>query len=332
MGAMILVVGGAGYIGSHMLKVLREAGESHIVFDNLERGHKAAIQDSPLEVGDLRNPADLKALFAKYPDIDVVMHFAAYAYVGESVFEPGKYWENNTTGVLQLLEAMREAGVGKFVFSSTCATFGEPDYVPIDEAHPQRPVNPYGESKLAVEKILNGYDVAHQLRSVCLRYFNAAGADPDGVLGEDHRPETHLIPAAVFAATGKLPPLKIFGSDYDTPDGTCVRDYIHILDLCQAHMLAVKHLRAGGDSRKYNLGNGQGFSVKEVVDLVSEVVGKPVPFEWAPRRAGDPAKLIGGSTKIRADWGWTPQYPDLKTIVQHAWNWFEANPEGYGPK
>jgi UDP-glucose 4-epimerase len=326
---MVLVVGGAGYIGSHMLKVLRQANESHLVFDNLERGQGKSVQNSPLVVGDLRNREDLKKVFAENPQIDVVMHFAAYALVGESVGNPGMYWENNTTGVMYLLDAMKDAGVKNFVFSSTCATFGDPQYIPIDEDHPQNPVNSYGESKLAVERMLRDYDIAYGIKSVALRYFNAAGADPEGAIGEDHRPEAHLIPNAIYAAMGKGSRLKMFGTDYDTPDGTCVRDYIHVLDLCQAHMLAVKHLRSGGDTRKYNLGNGQGYSVKEVVDVVSEVVGTPVPYDVADRRPGDPARLVGNSSRIRNDWGWNPEYPELRTIVEHAWGWHRTHPNGY---
>ncbi len=327
---MILVLGGAGYIGSHMLKLLREEGEEHLVFDNLEQGHEEAILESPLFRGDLRNPEDLRRCFRENPNIDVVMHFAAYIAVGESVQHPGKYFTNNTSAVLSLLEIMREFGIGKFVFSSTAAIFGEPQYVPIDEEHPKDPTSPYGDSKLMVERILQSFDTAHDFRSVCLRYFNAAGADPDAKIGEDHDPETHLIPLCIWAAQGKIGALKVFGTDYDTVDGTCVRDYIHILDLAQAHLLAVRHLRGGGDSRRYNLGNGQGFSVKQVIETVEAVSGKPVPYEEAPRRAGDPAKLIASSAKVRTDWGWEPRYPELQTIVQHAWHWHETHPNGYG--
>jgi len=326
---MILVFGGAGYIGSHMLQLLRDSGEPHLVFDNLEQGHEPALQGSPLFRGDLRNPDDLRRVFAENPQIDVVMHFAAYIAVGESVREPGKYFKNNTSAVVDLLDAMQEAGVSKFVFSSTAAVFGEPQYVPIDEAHPKNPTSPYGDSKLFVERILEAYDTAHGLKSVCLRYFNAAGADPETRIGEDHHPETHLIPVAILAAMGKMPGLKIFGTDYDTPDGTCVRDYIHVLDLAQAHLLAVRHLRESGDSRRYNLGNGQGFSVKQVIDTVERVSGLPVPREEGPRRAGDPARLIAASDRVRADWGWSPKFPELETIVQHAWNWHRTRPEGY---
>jgi UDP-glucose 4-epimerase len=328
---MIMVVGGAGYIGSHMCKLLREAGESYFVFDNLEQGHGKALQGADLVQGDLRNASDVRqAIASKNPD--VVMHFAAYISVGESVREPGKYWHNNTEGVRLLLEEMRQANVSKFVFSSTAAIFGEPQYVPIDEEHPKNPTSPYGDSKLAVERMLPAYDRAFGIKSVALRYFNAAGADPDGVLGEDHHPEEHLIPVALDAALGKRVALKIFGTDYDTPDGTCVRDYIHILDLAQAHLLAVNHLRSGGESRQYNLGNGQGFSVRQVIDTVEQTIGRQVPKEEADRRPGDPATLVASSEKIRRDWGWTPKYPDLGTIAQHAWQWRQANPNGYGDK
>lgn len=326
---MILVVGGAGYIGSHMLSLLRDQEYPHLVFDNLEKGHRGALQGSKLITGDLRSAKDLEQVFRDHPEIDAVMHFAAYTYVGESVTEPAKYWENNTTGVLTILDTMRKFGIKNFVFSSTCATFGNPQYLPLDENHPQNPINPYGQTKLAVERILADYDVAYGMKSVILRYFNAAGADPEGRIGEDHRPEAHLIPLAIYAAQGKTPPLKVFGNDYDTPDGTCVRDYIHVLDLASAHLLAIDHLRAGGDSRAYNLGNGQGFSVKEVIDVVSEVTGQPVPFMLADRRPGDPPRLVGTSEKIRNDWGWSPAYADLRTIVGHAWNWHRTHPDGY---
>jgi UDP-glucose 4-epimerase len=325
---MILVVGGAGYIGSHMCKLLREAGERHLVFDNLENGHEEALQGSPFVKGDLRNPEDLRQVLHDNP-IDVVMHFAAYISVGASVREPGKYYDNNFTGVLNLLEAMRHAGVFKFIFSSTAAIFGEPEYVPIDEKHPKNPKSPYGDSKYAVERALDSYEEAYGLKSVCLRYFNAAGADPEGVLGEDHAPEEHLIPLIMHAAQGRRPEIKIFGTDYDTPDGTCIRDYIHILDLASAHLLAVRHLRDGGESKRYNLGNGLGYSVREVIQMVEKVVGRPVPQSEAPRRPGDPARLIASSELITRELGWKSEYADLETIVRHAWRWFEAHPHGY---
>ena len=327
---MILVVGGAGYIGSHMAKLLRESNERHIVFDNLENGHKSAIGESPFVQGDLRNPRDLGVAFETNPGIDLVMHFAAYISVGESVREPGKYYRNNTAGVLNLLEAMRVAKVEKFVFSSTAAVYGNPEYVPIDEDHPKSPLNPYGWSKLEVEQMLSDYDQAHGFKSVCLRYFNAAGADPSGDLGEDHSPEEHLIPVAILAALGKRPPLTIFGTDYDTPDGTCVRDYIHVQDICQAHLRAIGHLRSGGDSRRYNLGNGKGFSIKEVIETAERVIGRPIPREDGARRPGDSASLIASSERIRNEWGWTPKYPDLVDIIAHAWNWHRNHPDGYG--
>ncbi len=325
---MILVIGGAGYIGSHMCKLLRQSGEKQVVLDNLSNGHQAAVQDSPFEKGDLRNPEDLKRVFQKYP-IDVVMHFAAYISVGESVKEPGKYYENNTAGVLTLLEEMRKAGVGKFIFSSTAAIFGEPEYVPIDEKHPKNPQSPYGDSKYAVERMLESYDTAYGLKSVCLRYFNASGSDPDGELGEYHTPEEHLIPLVMHAALGKRPDIKIFGSDYDTPDGTCIRDYIHIADLAQAHLLAVHHLRKDGASKRYNLGNGVGYSVREVIDTVEKVICKPVPKVEAARRPGDPARLIASSALIEKELGWKPKYTNLEEIVQHAWNWLDKHPNGY---
>jgi UDP-glucose 4-epimerase len=325
---MILVVGGAGYIGSHMCKLLREAGEPHLVFDNFEQGHREALQGSPAFEGDLRKPEDLRRVFSEH-DIDLVMHFAAYISVGESVREPAKYWENNTAGVQRLLDTMRERGIDKFVFSSTAAIFGEPEYTPIDENHPKNPTSPYGDTKLAVERMLSAYDRAYRFRSVSLRYFNAAGADPSGNLGEDHHPEEHLIPLAIQAAMGQRGMLKIFGNDYNTHDGTCVRDYVHILDLAEAHLLAVRHLRDGGDSRQYNLGNGQGFSVREVIETVSRVSGREVPHEDAERRPGDPGTLIASSEKIRTDWGWQPKYPNLETIVEHAWAWHEGHPQGY---
>ena len=326
---MILVVGGAGYIGSHMCLLLRRAGIKHLVVDSLVQGHRGAVLESPLVIGDLRNREDVSRLFKEH-EIDLVMHFAAYISVGESVREPAKYWDNNTLGAFNLLVAMREYGIKKLVFSSTAAIFGEPQYVPVDEDHPKNPTNPYGDSKLAVDRMLASFDRAYGLKSVCLRYFNAAGADPEGRIGEDHHPEEHLVPLAIQAALGQRPQLKIFGTDYDTEDGTCVRDYIHILDLANAHLLAIKHLQADGESRQYNLGNGKGFSVRQVLDAVSKVGGKQVPFEEAGRRPGDPARLIATSEKIRKDWGWSPKFPELERIVETAWNWHSKHPTGFG--
>lgn len=326
---MILVIGGAGYIGSHMLALLRDRNEPHLVFDNLETGHRQALQGSRLFEGDLRRRDDILRALGENP-IDTVMHFGAYIMVGQSVTQPSEYYWNNLVGVLNLLDAMRERAVLRLVFSSTAAIFGEPVYVPIDEDHPKQPTSPYGDTKLAVEKMLASFDRAYGIRSVCLRYFNAAGSDPDAVLGEDHDPETHLIPACILAALGKVPGLSIFGTDYDTPDGTCVRDYVHVCDLAQAHLLAIRHLRDGGESRQYNLGNGQGFSVREVIDTVESVTGRPIPQSVAGRREGDPAVLIASSERIRRDWGWNPEYPDLRTIVEHAWRWRQRHPDGYG--
>ncbi len=329
---MILVIGGAGYIGSHLIKLLRDRKEAHLVFDNFEQGHRGALQGSPYFEGDLRDPTSLALCFTEHPEIDVVMHFAAYISVGESERDPAKYWGNNTCGVLNLLEAMHRFKETKLVFSSTAAIFGEPQYVPVDEAHPKNPTSCYGDTKLSVERMLAKFDSAHGLKSVCLRYFNAAGADPGGEIGEDHEPEEHLVPLAIMAALGRRPSLKVFGTDWDTPDGTCIRDYIHVLDLAEAHLLAVDHLRKNPESRHYNLGNGRGFSVREVLKTVEEVGGKPVPAENAPRRPGDPARLIASSKAIQSDWGWKPRYPELKTIVQHAWAWHAGHPEGYAER
>lgn len=325
---MILVVGGAGYIGSHMCKALREAGEPHLVLDNLEKGHREALGGSAFVQGDIRDPDSLDRLFTGH-EIDVVMHFAAYIMVGESVQQPSEYWQNNFVGMLNLLDAMRRHGVGRLVFSSTAAVYGEPQYVPIDEDHPKAPSSPYGDSKLAVEMALKAFDRAYGVRSVSLRYFNASGADPDGVLGEDHDPESHLIPAAILAAMGKTPPMTLFGDDYDTPDGTCIRDYVHVMDLVDAHLLAVRRLRSGGASARYNLGNGQGFSVKEVIETVENVTGLAVPRTVGPRREGDPARLVASSERVRRELGWSPRYADLGTIVQHAWEWRRSHPDGY---
>lgn len=325
---MILVIGGAGYIGSHMCHQLREAGEPFLVFDNLSSGHEAALQGATLVQGDLRNREDLDRVF-RSNEIELVMHFAAHISVGESVREPAKYFDNNLAGVLTLLDAMRAHDVSRFVFSSTAAIFGEPQYVPIDEDHPKAPTSPYGLSKLMVEQVLADYDRAYGLKSVCLRYFNAAGADPESRIGEDHSPEEHLIPVAIQAALGLRPPLKVFGTDYDTPDGTCVRDYIHVLDLATAHQLAVLRLRSGKDSRAYNLGNGQGFSVRQVIETVEKVTGRSVPREDAPRRPGDPAKLVASSERIRQELGWHPEYQDLEKIVQTAWDWHRQHPGGF---
>lgn len=329
---MILVFGGAGYIGSHVLKMLRELGIEHIAADNLSQGHREALHGTPLVEADLNKPDTLKAVFEHHPNISTVMHFAASISVGESVRNPRKYWQNNFQGTVNLLDAMLEHGVKQLVFSSTAAIYGEPVEVPISESHPRNPLNPYGNTKLAVERLLADYDIAYGLKSVCLRYFNASGASPQAEIGEDHEPEEHLIPLAIRAAQGLRPPLKVFGNDYNTPDGTCVRDYIHVMDLASAHCLAVEHLHKGGESRGYNLGNGQGYSVAQVIETVSSVTGIKVPFENDARRPGDPAVLVACSDAIRKDWGWSPAYPSLETIVQHAWNWHQNHPKGFSNK
>lgn len=316
----ILVVGGAGYIGSHMVKMLLGAGYEVITLDNLSSGHRDAVLGGEFVQGDLADTDCLDQLFKKYQP-EAVMHFASYIQVGESVRKPDIYYRNNVTNTLNLLDAMHNHGVNKFIFSSTAAVFGEPDYVPIDEAHPNRPLNPYGRSKWMIEQVLADYDKAFDFKSVCLRYFNAAGADPEGQLGERHDPETHLIPLILQAASGRRANIQVFGRDYDTPDGTCIRDYIHIVDLCSAHLLALEHLNAGGASERFNLGNGAGFSVQEVISAVESVSGKTVVVVNGDRRAGDPARLVADASRARAILGWTPKFTDLNTIVSHAWQW-----------
>lgn len=315
----ILVVGGAGYIGSHMVQLLLDRGHQPVTLDNLSTGYRDAIPGGQFLEVDLADRVALDVVFRS--PFDAVMHFASYIQVGESMQKPAKYYRNNYANTLNLLEAMVEGGVLRFIFSSTAAIFGEPDYVPIDEEHPKRPINPYGLTKLMVEQTLADFDRAYGLKSVCLRYFNAAGADPDCRLGERHEPETHLIPLLLQVASGRRPSIQIFGRDYDTPDGTCVRDYIHIVDLCEAHMKAIDHLAAGGASARFNLGNGSGFSVQEVIDSVERVTGRRVHAIDAPRREGDPARLVADSRSAREVLRWTPRFGDLDTIVAHAWAW-----------
>lgn len=323
---MILVTGGAGYIGSHYVQYALEQGAEIVVLDNLVYGHREALPSSvPLVEGDMGDPALLDNLFQTYP-IDAVIHFAAYAYVGESVENPAKYYNNNFIAAVAVLDAMRRHNVNKFVFSSTCATFGNPQYIPMDEKHPQSPINPYGESKFFIEHVLRAYSHAYGLNFVALRYFNAAGADPKGRIGESHNPETHLIPLVLQTALGQRKSIHIFGTDYDTPDGTCIRDYIHILDLAQAHSLALNYLTAGGKSDVFNLGNGLGFSVREVIATCEAVSGRSIPVTESPRRAGDPPRLIATAEKARTTLGWNPLYPDLKTIIEHAWAWEVKRP------
>lgn len=316
----ILVVGGAGYIGSHMVLLLREHGHEVVVLDDLSSGHADAVLDAELVCGTIADTDLLDRLFSAHR-FDAVMHFASFIQVGESVQHPNKYYRNNFSNTLTLLDAMVRHGVLAFIFSSTAAIFGEPEYTPIDEEHPKRPINPYGRTKLMVEQALQDYDVAYGLKSVCLRYFNAAGADPLSRIGERHDPETHLIPILLQVASGRRPSAQVFGRDYDTPDGTCVRDYIHVLDLCSAHELALQALLRGCASTAYNLGNGNGFSVQQVIDTVQEVSGRTLAVVDSPRRAGDPAQLVADSSLIREQLGWHPRYPDLHSIVSHAWSW-----------
>ncbi|GGO79533.1 UDP-glucose 4-epimerase GalE [Marinobacterium nitratireducens] len=323
--ANILVVGGAGYIGSHMVKALAEAGHQVVVLDNLSTGFRELSRYGRLVVGELADVTLLEPLFAEN-DFHAVMHFAANSLVGESVKDPSKYYRNNVSGTLNLLDVMVRHKVMHFIFSSTAATFGEPEYTPIDEAHPQQPINPYGASKLMVERILQDYASAYGLNSVCLRYFNACGADPEGELGECHDPETHLIPLVLQAASGRREAITVFGRDYPTEDGTCIRDYIHILDLCTAHAQALDYLAngKGQGALAFNLGNGQGFSVKQVIEVAQQVVAKDgyrIKVNEGERRAGDPAVLVADAQLAREQLGWRPQYADLETIVSHAWAW-----------
>ncbi|MDO7840929.1 UDP-glucose 4-epimerase GalE [Sphingomonas immobilis] len=320
----VLVTGGAGYIGSHTCKALRAAGYDPVVFDNLVYGHAEAVRWGVLERGDIGDRARLDAVIAHYAPTAIV-HFAAYAYVGESVTDPGKYYRNNFAGTLTLLEAARDHGIGRFIFSSTCATYGVPSEIPILETTPQSPINPYGASKLMIERVLADFGVAHDLRWIALRYFNAAGADPENETGELHDPETHLIPLALDAASGRRAALTIFGQDYDTADGTCVRDYIHVSDLADAHVLALAALERGVESQPLNLGNGNGFSVRDVVRTVEAITGLPVPHDFGPRRPGDPPALISDARRARELLGWQPRYADLDAIVRTAWAWHQRN-------
>ena len=326
----MLVTGGAGYIGSHAAKALHRAGYRVVVFDSLVAGHRAAAQFGELVEGDIADTAAVREALRRHAIVGV-MHFAAFLDVGESVRDPAKYYRNNVGGALSVLEAMAAESVRHFVFSSTCATYGEPIETPIAETHPQHPINSYGESKLAVERALPHFATAHGLRYVALRYFNASGADPDGEIGEDHAPEIHLIPRAIEAATGGRG-LQVFGDDYPTPDGTCLRDYIHVTDLADAHVKALESIAGGGPSTAYNLGTGQPHSVREVIDTVARVTGRPVPWTLGPRRPGDPAVLCAAAGKARAALQWTPALGDLETIVRTAWDWHRTHPHGYGRK
>ncbi len=321
----ILVTGGAGYIGSHTVLALKQAGYEVLILDNLVYGHRDLVEQVlkvELIQGDTADRNLLDKLFKSH-NVTAVMHFSAYAYVGESVSDPAKYYRNNVIGTITLLEAMLAADVKKFVFSSTCATYGVPEIVPIPEDHPQNPINPYGATKLMVERILSDFNQAYDLKSVRFRYFNAAGADPSGLLGEDHNPETHLIPLVLQTALGKRESISIFGTDYPTDDGTCVRDYIHVTDLADAHVLGLEYLLKGGDSDFFNLGNAKGFSVKEVIETARLVTGKEIKAVECDRRPGDPPALIGSAEKARKILGWQPQYTSLKDIMIHAWEWHQ---------
>lgn len=325
----VLVTGGAGYIGSHAVAALLEKGEQVVVVDNLAQGHRKAVLGGKLYVGDLRDSEFLAKVFAEN-EIDGVIHFAASSLVGESMQDPAKYYHNNVYGTLCLLEQMHKAGVNNIVFSSTAATYGEPERTPIDEFDRTLPTNTYGETKLAMERMIRWFDVAHGIKYVSLRYFNAAGAHESGRIGEDHSPETHLVPLVLQVALGQRPHISVFGDDYPTADGTCVRDYIHVSDLADAHLLALERLRNGGESGIFNLGSGQGFTVKQVIEVAREVTGREIPAKFEPRRAGDPATLVASSARARQELGWTPRRDRLEDIISSAWQWHSNHPEGYG--
>lgn len=325
----ILVAGGAGYIGSHMVKNLVEHGEDVVVADNLSTGHRKAINPkAKFYEGDIRDRRFLDKIFDN-EDITAVVHFAAFSIVPESMSKPLKYFDNNTGGMITLLEAMHDHGIKYIVFSSTAATYGVPEHMPIKETDPQKPINPYGLSKLMMEKMMAWADKAYGIKFVALRYFNVAGAAPDGTIGEDHGPETHLVPIILQVAQGKRKELSIFGDDYNTPDGTNVRDYVHVMDLTDAHILAIKYLEAGNKSNAFNLGSSTGFSNKQMLEAAREVTGKPIPAKMAPRRPGDPDSLVAASDKAREILGWKPKYDDVHDIIATAWKWHSTHPKGY---
>lgn len=328
-----LVLGGAGYIGSHTVDRLIEKGEKTIVVDSLVTGHRQAVnKDAKFYQGDIADKDFMRQVFKENSDIDAVIHFAAYSLVAESMKKPLKYFDNNTAGMVKLLEVMNEFSIDKIVFSSTAATYGIPEEVPIKETTPQNPINPYGESKLMMEKIMRWADKAYGIKFVPLRYFNVAGAKPDGSIGEDHMPETHLLPIVLQVAMGKRDKLQIFGDDYNTPDGTNIRDYVHPLDLADAHILAVDYLEAGNPSTAFNLGSSTGFSNREILEAARKVTNKEIPAEIAPRRGGDPDVLVASSTKAREVLGWKPQFDDISKIIETAWKWHTLHPEGYQDK
>lgn len=325
----ILVAGGAGYIGSHVALDLARKGFEPVILDSLVKGHREAVRAGKLIVGDIGNLEFVKDVL-KQEKIEAVVHLAAYSLVGESVTEPAKYFRNNIGNGQTLLDAMLACGVKRIVFSSTAAVYGEPERTPITEDHPKNPTNPYGFSKLTFEGIMGAYDRAYGLKFIALRYFNAAGADPEGGIGEDHRPESHLIPIVLQTALGLRDHLELFGADYPTPDGSCIRDYIHVTDLSQAHLLALKALNDGSESRVFNLGNGHGYSNRQVIEVARKITGREIPVHEGPRRPGDPAVLVASSAGIREELGWKPQYPDLESIIETAWRWHKDHPYGYG--
>jgi UDP-glucose 4-epimerase len=327
--ANVLVVGGAGYIGSHMVRSLLDSGHQVTTFDNLATGHADAVTGGELVIGDLGNPRQIQDALDR-GGFDAVMHFASFIEVGESVADPGKYYRNNVSNTLSLLDAMVHSGVRRFVFSSSAAVYGTPRYSPLDEDHPCEPINPYGMTKWMVEKILADYARAYGMQSISLRYFNAAGADPAGRLGERHDPESHLIPLVLQAASGRREAIEVYGRDYDTPDGTCVRDYIHVVDLCDAHLLALESLSSDSGFRVYNLGNGDGFSVQQVIDTARSVCGGDIKVIEGNRRPGDPPVLVADATRARTDLGWRPRYTRLDTIIEHAWAWEQKLRSGSG--
>jgi UDP-glucose 4-epimerase len=328
MDMAVLVTGGAGYIGSHTVAALLERGEEIVVVDNLQQGHREAVLGGKLYEGDLRDEIFLDRVFREN-EIDAVIHFAANSLVGESMTNPGKYYHNNVYGTLCLLEQMNAHGVRRIVFSSTAATYGEPESVPIREGDRTLPTNAYGETKLAMENMMKWFDVAHGVKYVSLRYFNAAGAHDSGQIGEDHKPETHLVPIVLQVALGQRPHISVFGDDYPTEDGSCIRDYVHVSDLADAHVLAVERLRHKGESAVYNLGNGHGFSVKQVIDIARQVTGKEIPAVVEARRMGDPAVLVASSDKVQHELGWQPSRSKLENIIRSAWQWHQARPNGY---